>query len=225
MKYINVILFVFLFGCGQNYSIVTGDKGDSCVTTHDAINIYVTCGDTISSIARPQNGADGSQGAQGLAGTNGSNGTNGHNMLVTTLSTSSCSNGGTTLLMGLDVNNDNVLQGSEVTASAQVCNGLNGHNGTNGSNGHDGADGHDAPPTPFTPVALLNPCGDAPGVYDEVFLKLQNGTILASFSDNANGDNTRFAVVTPGTYQTTDGDHCVFTINASGTFTYENHHY
>ena len=89
----------------------------------------------------------------------------------------------------------------------------------------NGVDGDDAPATAFTPVALLDPCGDAPGRYDEVFLKLSNGTILASFSDNVSGLNTRFSVLTPGTYQTTDGDNCVFTINALGQFTYQNHVY
>lgn len=100
-----------------------------------------------------------------------------------------------------------------------------GDQGEQGIPGQDGEDGDDAAPTPYTPVALVNPCGDAPGVYDEILIKLANGQLVASFSANANGNNTRFAVLTPGTYVTTDGDSCVFTVDSNGDITYENHHY
>lgn len=75
--------------------------------------------------------------------------------------------------------------------------------------------GEDAPPTAYSIVELVDPCGDAPGIYDEVFLRLQNGLLVASFSDNSNGKNTRFAVLTPGSYQTTDGSGCYFSINSN----------
>lgn len=103
--------------------------------------------------------------------------------------------------------------------------GLQGEPGEQGPIGLTGPAGQDAPPTNWTPVALLNPCGDAPGIIDEVFLKLSNGTVIASFSDSVSGYNTRWAVLTAGSYATTDGDGCVFTINSAGEFTYENHHY
>jgi hypothetical protein len=70
--------------------------------------------------------------------------------------------------------------------------------------------------TPFTIVGLINPCGDAPYIYDEIFLKLANGTIIASFSDDIYGTNTRFSVLAPGTFMTTDGDRCIFSVNAAG---------
>jgi hypothetical protein len=54
---------------------------------------------------------------------------------------------------------------------------------------------------------------------------LSNGTILASFSDNISGYNTRWSVLVPGSYSTTDGDGCSFTVDNTGTFTYENHHW
>jgi hypothetical protein len=111
------------------------------------------------------------------------------------------------MLSGLDLNDDLALAAEEVTSSAQICNGTN------------------APTTPWTQISLLNPCGDAPGIYDEVLVRAQDGTIVASFSDNANGKNTRFSVLTAGTYQTTDGDNCVFSINSLGNITYESHNY
>lgn len=96
--------------------------------------------------------------------------------------------------------------------------------GINGSDGTNGANGQDATPSITDIVAILNPCGDAPGVYDEVFLKLRNGVVVASFSDSASGSNTRFAIVpTNTTHTTTDGDNCQFQIDNNGDFTYQSH--
>lgn len=65
----------------------------------------------------------------------------------------------------------------------------------------------------YTHVAeILNPCGDAPGIVDEVLLKLSTGEILASFSANQSGLNTRFSIIGNGTYSVTDGSVCTFTI-------------
>ena len=75
------------------------------------------------------------------------------------------------------------------------------------------------------PTVLVNPCGDAPNVVDEVFVKLSNGTLLASMSADVNGSNTRLVVLEPGRYQTTDGDQCQFTITPEGDVTDESHIY
>lgn len=101
--------------------------------------------------------------------------------------------------------------------------GIDGKDGVNGKDGEDGEDGADAPTSPFTIVGILNPCGDASGIYDEIFLKLENGTIVSSFSDSASGQNTRFVVMVPGTYVTSDGDHCYFTITSTNQITNEHH--
>lgn len=142
------------------------------------------------------------------SGPKGDPGEDGLSMVFSTSSASSCPNGGSVILMAQDTNRNNLFDLTDGSImSTTICNGTN------------------APPTAFTPVGLLDPCGDAPGRYDEIFLKLSNGTILASFSDNVSGLNTRFSVLSPGTYQTTDGDNCIFTINALGQFTYQNHVY
>jgi len=159
---------------------------------------------------------------KGKDGKDGRDGANGHSAIYTTTSASSsqCSNGGTVILTAVDLDDNQVLDLTDGNIqSVVVCNGLNGQDGSNGT------DGQNAPPTPFTPVGLLDPCGTNPNLHNEVFLKLADGTVLASFSDNVNGYNTRFSILTAGTYQTTDGDGCVFTIDASGTITSENHHY
>lgn len=90
-------------------------------------------------------------------------------------------------------------------------------------NGAPGADGQDAPPTAYTVVEMINPCGDAPGIYDEVFLRLANGTLIASFSDSSNGNNTRFSILTAGSYVTTDGDSCYFSVDSNNQL-YNEHH-
>lgn len=92
--------------------------------------------------------------------------------------------------------------------------------GPMGPQGLPGADGVDAPITPFSNVTVVDPCGDAPTVVDEVLLKLGDGTVLASFSDNANGANTRFSLLNPGTYMTSDGSNCVFTVSNDGNITF-----
>ena len=70
--------------------------------------------------------------------------------------------------------------------------------------------------TQYNIVTIIDPCGDAPGIYDEVLLQLANGQIVASFSQNAAGDNTRFALIPQGSYVTTDGSGCRFNVSSTG---------
>lgn len=59
---------------------------------------------------------------------------------------------------------------------------------------------------------LIDPCGNGVG-YDEIFLRTTTGKIIASFSDNASGLNTRFSELTAGgPYSTTDGTGCTFSV-------------
>ena len=37
--------------------------------------------------------------------------------------------------------------------------------------------------------------------------------LIASFSENVNGKNTRFVSIGPGNYMTTDGTECTFTVH------------
>lgn len=83
--------------------------------------------------------------------------------------------------------------------------------GPSGPSGNDGADGQDAV------LETIDPCGDAPGIVDEILIRLSNGRVLCSFSDQANGKNTRLSILPAGSYVTTDGSNCAFTVNADGT--------
>lgn len=64
-------------------------------------------------------------------------------------------------------------------------------------------------------LEIIDPCGDAPNIVDEVIFKVaQLGEIkyFASFSDNSNGKNTRLSLIDSGAYITTDGSNCKFSI-------------
>jgi len=88
--------------------------------------------------------------------------------------------------------------------------------GKDGKDGADGTNGQDAAASQYDIVSVLDPCGDTANVVDEVLLKLRNGQTLASFSDSSGGSNTRFSLIGPGNYVTTDGSNCYFTIDADG---------
>lgn len=88
--------------------------------------------------------------------------------------------------------------------------GIAGAPGAKGDRGDKGEAG--------TPAILevIDPCGDADDIVDEVLIRMSNGQVLVSFSDSANGNNTRLAVLPPGSYMTTDGSACQFTVGNDG---------
>lgn len=143
-------------------------------------------------------------GPQGPAGTNGTNGRNGHNALIVShTNDTNCANGGTLVLAGTDLNDDGVLQSSEVTASADVCN---------------GAPGVAATPPVFTPVIVITPCGPNSSTYKEVLLGLQGGSIFAEFTGNASDATTvRNTLIPDGGYWNTDSSQCLFSVSTNGS--------
>lgn len=146
-----------------------------------------------------------------VPGPTGPAGANGYNTIMEIAPTTTCDAGGVTLLFALDTNRNNIIDSTdENIKSGTVCNGV------------DGLPGENAVLNDATPVAVLNPCGDASGIEDEVLLKLADGTVLTSFSDNNNGKNTRFSILYNGTYTTTDGDYCTFVLT-DGNIAYESH--
>ena len=100
----------------------------------------------------------------------------------------------------------------------------NGSNGTDGQDGQDGTDGQDGAPAPIQIVGVVDPCGDAPNIFDEVFLKLADGTLVASMSANMQGDLTRLVEVPVNTtLVTTDGDACTFSVDEDGNILNPSH--
>lgn len=84
------------------------------------------------------------------------------------------------------------------------------------TNGMPGAQGVPGPVTTYGIDKLIDPCGATPGIYNEVFLRLANGQLIWSLSDNANGQNTRLALAADGNWVTTDGSNCTFSISTNG---------
>lgn len=160
-------------------------------------------------------------------GMNGVDGSNGYTTLLSILPAdySICPNGGSVLTSGPDTDGTGILKMREIKSTAIICNGVDGINGTNGVDGQDGTNGADAPPTALTPVAILAPCALSPmhptatelsNPDLEVFVQLQNGTILTSFSETIAGYNTHFGVLSPGHYMSTGATNCTFTVSATG---------
>lgn len=94
-------------------------------------------------------------------------------------------------------------------------NGHNGSNGTNGTNGVNGTDGVDASESAFDIVEAIIPCNLNPSIYKETLLRLRNGSIIASFSAQESGYQTRLITLPDGVYATTDGNGCSFTLQTN----------
>lgn len=98
-------------------------------------------------------------------------------------------------------------RGDQGSQGAQGFVGEQGESGPQGNQGSTGLPGQDAV------IDIIDPCGDAVGIYDEVILRLSTGQLLASFSDSASGSNTRFSLLERGFYVTTDGSNCHFSVD------------
>lgn len=79
-------------------------------------------------------------------------------------------------------------------------------------NGIDGQPGQDAPASAYSLQKYITPCGPNSSPWKEVLLCMGDGNILASFSENADGKNTRLALIPPGDYIDTDASNCHFSV-------------
>ena len=70
-------------------------------------------------------------------------------------------------------------------------------------------DGVNAELSPYTVVSSIDPCGKQT-TYDEILLRLKNNKILAHYSDGA---KQFLSELQPGSYVTTDGTGCYFTVD------------
>lgn len=185
---------------GQN-----GQDASSCTVVQTQTGANITCPNGTSATLL--------NGINGVAGQNGAAGTNGTSCTVMQVTPSLLApNGGALITCGV--------------TTALLLNGETGATGSQGNTGNTGAagqNGTNAVLPPFSVLTLLDPCGDAPGIYDEVFFKLVNGTVIASFSNNFNGDYTRLSVISPGSFITTDASNCYFSVDANGNLF--NEHY
>ena len=99
-------------------------------------------------------GADGTNGTDGQDGLNGTNGTDGLAALAVTTNIgtggSNCPDGGVQIDVGVDDNDNGVLDSSEIDQTTYICNGADGNDGADGA---DGADGSASPNTMLTSIS------------------------------------------------------------------------
>ena len=108
--------------------------------------------------------------------------------------------------------------GAKGDTGAAGTNGAKGDTGAIGSTGANGAAGVSGTNSIMDIIDLRHTVCGLPTVnFSEVIIKLADGRMLSSFSDNDSGKNTRFTILVPGiTYSTTDGNSCRFRITANG---------
>lgn len=58
-------------------------------------------------------------------------------------------------------------------------------------------------------IELIDPCGDKPGKFDEIIMRLSDDTLVAYFEETGREFLT---ILVPGNYQTTDAQRCNFTV-------------
>jgi hypothetical protein len=194
-------------GCGSQT-----DKQYNCIVEGDQCELVD--GDEQPVVVGPpgERGPVGATGNSGSDGVDGVAGADGESCQVT-----QAINGA---LIECADNTVLVLNGVNGIDGADGVDGQDGADGVDGIDGVDGQDGADAPPTAYTVTEIIDPCGNHSTRIDEVLLRLANGSIIASFSDNVSGLNTRFAIIGAGTYGTTDGTGCIFTVSNTGVVTW-----
>jgi hypothetical protein len=74
--------------------------------------------------------------------------------------------------------------------------------------------GQDAVTPAYATVEPILPCGNTVA-FKEVLLRLRNGQVLRSFSNDASGAMTRLAFLPDGSFIDTDNSSCTFSLSTS----------
>lgn len=183
---------------GVVYTIYLDMNINSTLDTDDVIvKKYPVCNGSSG-----KDGSDGKDGANGADGKNGTDGTNGKDGVgvafkVVAADLATCPAGGSTILMASDPTNSGVYDVTSANQQAMtICNGQN-----------------EQEPS-YTPVEPIMACGESVA-YKEVLLRLSNGQVLGSFSNDVGGTMTRLAFLPDGTFMNTDISACVFSLSTS----------
>lgn len=202
MRYLTVLVLLVL-GCGH---LTQGPPGQPCAVSKTGTQTSIVCSGSTTVIT------DGSNGSTGLIGASGHSTT----FKITSADSSMCVTGGSVISIGLDVNDDNVLQSSEIGSVAVVCNGAlgpQGVQGTAGASGAQGSAGIDA--TPIVPIQFCTQYTSS--TYPEYGFII-GGKLYATYS---NGQYAWTSYVPPGTYVSSSvPSPCHFTVNAQGQVTW-----
>ena len=225
IRYLMIFAFILLLSsCSNDPGSISAPQDNSAnkvvlgpqeIAVSQATPIQCPAGGSVFSIYNDQNSngkldssdilistqivCNGERGATGATGASGSSGANGLNMVFQTVAASqnSCPAGGLTILMAIDSDHSGTVTSSDQNfQSATLCNGQN------------------APVLSYTPVEPIIACGNQVA-YKEVLLRLSNGQVLGSFSQDASGTMTRLSFLPDGTYMNTDTSGCIFSLSTS----------
>jgi hypothetical protein len=98
------------------------------------------------------------------------------------------------------------------TPEIQVVKGPKGDSGKDGQS-VQGPKGDTGKAGANSVVSLIAPCGVASSPWKEQIMCLTTGQLLASFSQNSAGQNTRFSLIGTGDYEDTDESGCNFHVD------------
>lgn len=200
MKLIYIFQLFFLISCGTNYTASTPKNGTSSLIISTPIT-SPCIGMMFSTYLDKNNNGLGEPfektSSYNLCSVQGSDGKDGTSVVFEQLAAPTCINGGNIIMFASDVNYNGIFDAEdEDMRQITLCNGMQGPEGK---------------PAEFSPVTVIDPCGNANNIVDEVFLRLDKNTIVAYYED---GNNRRLAVLEENIlYKTTDGaNSCKFKI-------------
>lgn len=166
-----------------------GVNGTSCSTEQMVGGALITCTDGTQSVlldgVAGSNGQDGNQGPAGDTGAQGAQGQPG-------------------------TQGPQGDKGDKGDAGEQGPAGQDGAQGAQGTQGTPGEQGPAAPTPEYQVTEIIDPCGDQ-SQFDEVLLRMANRQLIAHY---ASGVTQFLTIVGPGSYVTTDGTNCYFTIDS-----------
>lgn len=210
-----LVLLLFTFSCGKKEKTPEGSPR-GCTVSQLANSAKISCPD--GSIATIDNGDAGTAGSSCSVERldNGSKiqCTDGTYALV--MDGSSCSVTGTSVGADIHCHNgtsshiNNGLAGQECVLE-QLFNGVKITCGQSIAVVYNGT-------SAYSVVDIIDVCGDDPGEFDEVILKLQNGKLMAHYSHG----NDQFLTILESdkTYITTDNSSCPFYVDSNNNVTW-----
>lgn len=159
-------------------------------------------------------GNDGDDGSDGNNGTNGQNGTNSTVSIETLTPGVDCPTGGAKISSNSSPTSATVCNGTNGSNGLNGLNGLAGINGQNGANGSNGVDGING--TNGSSVVPVKFCTSDNSAFPEYGLVIGSDVFAVYWGTTPASPSAKqafLAKLTPGSYQSTGGNNCQFTLH------------
>lgn len=166
---------------------------------------------------RGRRGGFGDRGEVGLPGAPGENGKSCTVSSILNGAIINCEDGTSSIVYNgtNGVDGADGSDGSDGTDGADGQDGQDGQNGQDGADGADGEDGQDLTPGMYAITEVVVLCPSIAGSYKEVLLRLGSGQLMAHYS---HGNMQFLTLIGAGSYQSTDGRGCNFTVGTAPTY-------